>query len=240
MISPNVPSGSTIKVASYNIHKGIGLDRRRDPDRILDVLREIDADVVALQEADRRFGERVSVIPPHLLEERSTYAAAPLGHRVSSMGWHGNVILHRRDDPLAACAPLHLPALEPRGAVMADVQVRGAPLRVLGMHLDLSGLWRRRQAAAILAHVQNCADPLPTVMMGDLNEWGTAGCLRDFARGFAFAPTGASFHVRRAVGKLDRIMVSPELRILDCGVHTSATARKASDHFPIWAVLELA
>ncbi|RDE05086.1 endonuclease/exonuclease/phosphatase family protein [Sphingomonas aracearum] len=229
---------NTIKVASYNIHKGIGLDRRRDPARVLEVLREIDADVVALQEADRRFGARVSVIPPHLLEEHSPYAAAPLGHRVSSMGWHGNVLLHRREDSLLDCAALHLPALEPRGAVMADVRVGGMPLRAVGMHLDLSGLWRRRQAAAILGHLETAGQPLPTVMMGDLNEWGNAGCLRDFARGFAFAPTAASFHVRHAVGKLDRIMVSPELRVVDCGVHASATARKASDHFPIWAVLE--
>ena len=59
-----------IKVASYNIRKGIGTDRRRSPERILAVLAEIDADVVALQEADRRFGARAQVIPPHLLDEQ--------------------------------------------------------------------------------------------------------------------------------------------------------------------------
>ena len=52
-----------IKVASYNIHKAVGLDRRRDPERIMAVLREIDADVIALQEVDRRFGTRESVQP---------------------------------------------------------------------------------------------------------------------------------------------------------------------------------
>ncbi|HSF13170.1 MAG TPA: endonuclease/exonuclease/phosphatase family protein, partial [Erythrobacter sp.] len=51
----------TIKVASYNIHKGIGTDRQRDPARILKVLAEVDADVVCLQEADLRFGKRTSV-----------------------------------------------------------------------------------------------------------------------------------------------------------------------------------
>ena len=60
-----------IKVASYNIRKGIGADRRRNPDRILDVLREVDADIVALQEADRRFGEREGVLPLHLIEVQS-------------------------------------------------------------------------------------------------------------------------------------------------------------------------
>ena len=60
-----------IKVASYNMRKGIGLDRRRDPGRVLSVLGELDADIVALQEADRRFGTRASAIPPHMLAEHS-------------------------------------------------------------------------------------------------------------------------------------------------------------------------
>jgi len=77
--------------------------------------------------------------------------------------------------------------------------------------------------------------------MGDLNEWSAqAGCLRDFSRDYSFASTGPSFHVRRPVARLDRIMVSAGLRVADCGTHQSATARKASDHLPIWAVLETA
>ena len=48
----------SITVASYNVRKAIGTDRRRNPQRVLDVLHEIDADVVALQEADKRFGGR--------------------------------------------------------------------------------------------------------------------------------------------------------------------------------------
>ena len=49
-----------VKVASYNMRKAIGTDRRRNPERILQVLREIDADIIALQEADRRFGTRAA------------------------------------------------------------------------------------------------------------------------------------------------------------------------------------
>ena len=78
-------------------------------------------------------------------------------------------------------------------------------------------------------------------MMGDLNDWSAhSGCLRDFGRHFHFAQTGPSFHARRPVGRLDRIMVSRELRVADCGVHASPAARKASDHLPIWAVVERA
>ena len=59
--------------ASYNIRKAIGLDRRRNPERILAVLREIDADVVALQEADRRLGRRASALPREMIEEHTGY-----------------------------------------------------------------------------------------------------------------------------------------------------------------------
>ncbi|WP_413061612.1 endonuclease/exonuclease/phosphatase family protein [Sphingomonas carotinifaciens] len=227
-----------IKVASYNMRKGIGTDRRRNPERILEVLREVDADVVALQEADRRFGTREGVLPLHLLAEHSDWKPVQFGMRALSMGWHGNAILVRKQAEIRHHEAIHLPALEPRGAVVAEIRCRDTHLRVIGMHLDLSGLWRRRQAAAILNHVDAYPDRLPTVMMGDLNEWtAAAGCLRDFGRDFAFAGTGPSFHARRPIGRLDRIMVSADLRIAECGVHLSPASRKASDHLPIWANL---
>jgi endonuclease/exonuclease/phosphatase family metal-dependent hydrolase len=230
-----------IKVASYNMRKGIGTDRRRDPDRILDVLCEIDADVIALQEADRRFGGKAAVLPAHLIEERSPWKPIAFGVRAASMGWHGNTLLVRKDAHVIDREAIHLPAIEPRGAVMADLRVNGMPLRVVGMHLDLSGLWRRRQAHAIMAHVDASSERRPTVMMGDLNEWSRhAGCLRDFARHHHFAATGPSFHARKPIGRLDRIMVSPDLKVVDCGVWHSPAARKASDHLPIWAVIEAA
>lgn len=225
-----------IRVASYNMRKAIGTDRRRSPERILEVLREVNADVIALQEADRRFGARSAVITQHLLEEHSDWKSVSFGVRANSMGWHGNAMLVRKDCEIVDCELIHLPALEPRGAVMADVRVGGTVVRVIGMHLDLSGLWRRRQATAILSHVASSTQQRPTVMMGDLNEWTrAAGCLRDFGRDFCFAETGPSFHARRPVGRLDRIMVSEDLTIVECGVHQSAAARKASDHLPIWA-----
>lgn len=228
-----------IKVASYNMRKGIGTDRRRSPERVLDVLREIDADVIALQEADRRFGTRAAVMSAHLLDEHSDWKAVPLALRASSSGWHGNAILVRKSADVLACEALHLPALEPRGAAMCTVTLAGHTLRVIGMHLDLSGLWRRRQAGAILRKLDDAEDKHPAVLMGDLNEWSAGrGCLQDFARDFAFAETGPSFHARRPVARLDRIMASRELRIVEAGVHASAAARKASDHLPIWAVLE--
>jgi len=227
-----------IRVASYNMRKAIGLDRRRRPERTLEVLRELDADVIALQEADRRFGTRLSALPPHLIEEHSDYKPVPFDGRAGSLGWHGNAILVRKAIEVVGSELLHIPSLEPRGAVLAELRVDGVVVRVVGMHLDLSGLWRRRQAHAILAHLgARNANPR-TVVMGDLNEWSVSGgCLRDFGHHLRFADCGRSFHARRPIAQLDRIMVGDGLRIVDSGAHQSAVARRASDHLPIWAEL---
>ena len=226
--------------ASYNIHKAVGLDRRRDPDRILAVLREIDADVVALQEADRRMGRRESVLPLASIAEHSPYRAVALNHRPHSLGWHGNALLVRRGFKVAEAGIVPLPTLEPRGAIRADLLVEGRRLRVVGMHLDLSGLRRRQQVRAILAHVAACGHPCPAVLMGDLNEWATrGGSLREFHAPWRLLAPGRSFPSRQPVAQFDRIALSPEWHLLGAGVHHSPLAARASDHLPVWARIEL-
>jgi endonuclease/exonuclease/phosphatase family metal-dependent hydrolase len=59
-----------LRLASYNVHKGVGTDMRRDPNRTISVLREIGADIVALQEVDRRFGDRAGVLDLGRLRRR--------------------------------------------------------------------------------------------------------------------------------------------------------------------------
>ena len=70
-------SAPTITVASYNMRKAIGTDRKRRPDRVLHVLQEIDADVVALQEADKRIGGRGAAVPHELIDEHGLYKPVP-------------------------------------------------------------------------------------------------------------------------------------------------------------------
>jgi len=225
-----------IRVASYNMRKAIGTDRRRVPERTLAVINEIGADVIALQEADRRFGAREAALPPYLIAEQSDYKPVPFDARDGSLGWHGNALLVKKDVDVLEKHLFHLPSLEPRGAVLAELLVRGQRLRVVGMHLDLSGLWRRRQAHAILSHLAEQDEAVPHVLMGDLNEWSAhGGCLRDFAQHHHLVPVGRSFHARRPIATLDRIMVTPDLAVLDCGTHLSPLARRASDHLPVWA-----
>jgi endonuclease/exonuclease/phosphatase family metal-dependent hydrolase len=225
-----------IRVASYNMRKAIGTDRRRRPERTIEVLNELDADVIALQEADRRFGSKASALPLAMIEALSGYKPVVLDIRAESVGWHGNALLVRKDVEVREHHLFRLPSLEPRGAVLAELLLDGALLRVVGMHLDLSGLWRRQQAQAILSHLHEREGEPPTVLMGDLNEWSTrGGCLRDFAADHDFAPCGRSFHARRPIASLDRIMVSRDLEVVASGVHRTPCSRRASDHLPIWA-----
>ena len=254
-------TASTITVASYNMRKAIGTDRKRRPDRVLQVLQEIDADVVALQEADKRIGGRGAAVPHELIDDHGMYKAVPfrVRHRrtlegfpggrhaerlfkinTRNLGWHGNALLVKKHVDVMDVAALDLPMLEPRGAVMAELLIGDKPLRVVGMHLDLSGLWRRRQMRAILEAIQRRPHRMPTILMGDTNEWRDAGaCLQELNGSYRMAPTGPSFHSRRPFAALDRIIVDQRLAIEAAGVHASPEARKASDHLPIWARVSL-
>jgi endonuclease/exonuclease/phosphatase family metal-dependent hydrolase len=229
-----------LKFASYNIHKGVGNDGKRDPDRILAVLREVDADVIALQECDRRFGPRASVLDRAALDDSPCHAV-PIARRPQSLGWHGNALLVRREAKVIDSAAVEIPTLEPRGAIRADIELHGKRVRVVGMHLDLSGLRRRDQIRAILRHLDGCeGGDCPSVLMGDLNQWGVAtGAMREFAPGWQALAPGRSFPSRQPVAQLDRIVASSHWRCAGQGVHHSALAARASDHLPVFAQLEL-
>lgn len=225
--------------ASYNIHKAIGTDGRRDPDRIITVLREMDADIIALQEADLRFGDRASVLSRAALDD-TKWRVADVAKRPRSIGWHGNALLVRRDFDILDAQSIDLPMLEPRGAVCADIMADGQRIRIVGTHLDLSGLRRRDQMRAILKHCDQCTPQCPTVLMGDFNQWARGGgFLRDFDAGWQVLSPGRSFPSRRPLAPLDRIILSQEWLCTEMGVHHSRFSAEASDHLPVWATAEM-
>lgn len=82
-------------IASYNVHKCVGRDRKFDPDRTSRVIQEIGADIIALQEADSRFGERTGLLDLARLERESGLVPVPVQAGVKAHGWHGNVVLFR-------------------------------------------------------------------------------------------------------------------------------------------------
>lgn len=227
-----------LRFASYNIHKAVGMDRRRDPERIVAVLRELRADVIALQEADRRIGARETVLPRALLDD-SPWRVADVAKRAQSIGWHGNAILVRRDLEIAECHALDMPTIEPRGAACAVFASARGAFRVIGTHLDLSGLRRRDQVRSLLRFANDHGD-MPTVILGDFNQWGVGtGAMREFARDWGQIAPGPSYPSRRPVARLDRIVHCGGWVCHDAAVHHSALAAVASDHLPVVAELEL-
>ncbi|GMM94564.1 endonuclease/exonuclease/phosphatase family protein [Qipengyuania sp. MTN3-11] len=229
-----------LRFASYNIHKAVGLDRRRDPERIMAVLREIDADVIALQEADLRFGERASVLPRALIDD-FPWRVVPVAKRQRSIGWHGNALLVRRDMEILESHALDLPTLEPRGAVCGNLSAGGIGFHAIGTHLDLSGLRRRDQVRALLKFAEaNCAEA-PIVIMGDFNQWGrSTGAMREFSPDWRLITPGRSYPSRAPVALLDRIVICGRSRCIETGVHRTALSSSASDHLPVFADLEIA
>lgn len=234
-------------VSSYNIHKGVGTDLRRDPARNIAVIAEIGADLVALQEVDRRFGDRTGVLDVAVLRARTGLVPLPLPDRLGAkaMGWHGNMILLRPDFVVQDTRALTLPGLEPRGAVLADLLIGGQPLRVVSAHLGLLHQSRLLQTRALSQAIAG-GDGRPVLVMGDFNEWrlgvdcGLMPLRRQLRAVKRSASTMASFPALRPILPLDRIIGCPRAGLGPVQVHDSALARRASDHLPVRAALTLA
>lgn len=228
-------------VASYNIHKCVGLDRRFDPYRTISVIKEIDADVIALQEADQRFGERAGLLDLATLKRECGLVAVPMEVPQGGHGWHGNVILFR-DGTVTNARQLSLPGIEPRGALVVELMLPAGPLRMIAAHLGLLRRSRAQQVKAILS-AASLDDGKPTVLVGDLNEWrmGKRSALQGLAPVFGPLQAAAipSFPSRFPVWALDRVLGNPHSVISSVELHETPLARIASDHLPIKAVINL-
>ena len=227
-------------IASYNVHKCVGTDKRFDPDRTAAVIGEIGADVVALQEADQRFGDRAGLIDLRRLERECGLVPVPVIGRSKSHGWHGNLLLFR-EGRVRDVHQIRLPGVEPRGALVVDMELGAGPLRVITAHLGLLRRSRTQQAEAILAAV-GVRSERPTLLLGDLNEWRLGGRSSLLSFDPAFGPLTAalpSFPSRFPLFALDRILGNPHDLISGLEVHDTPLARVASDHLPVKAWIDL-
>jgi endonuclease/exonuclease/phosphatase family metal-dependent hydrolase len=228
---------TSLRVASYNIRKCMGLDRRRDPERVLSVIAALDADAVALQEADRRLGERPATLERERILDVTGLVPVDLAVNDISLGWHGNAVLLHAAIRVEEVRRLELPGLEPRGAVLVHAKREDSAFRLVAVHLGLTRAYRRRQLNAILKAMAG-AD-LPTVILGDMNEWRNDRGLEPLEPGYTVHAPGLSFHAARPVAALDRIAVDARVRVERAGVHRADPARIASDHLPVWADLRV-
>ena len=227
-----------LRVASYNIRKAVGLDWRRDPARSLRVINALEADVVALQEADRRLQPRHAALDPEMIERETDLRAVPLGHNAVSLGWHGNALLVRKRLDIVEPALIALPGIEPRGGVAARLRTEAGDLTLVGVHLGLRRGCRHLQFARLLDHLGPDSRPL-SVIMGDFNEWSDRRGIEALNGGFRVVAPGRTFHAARPVASLDRFALGPAVHLLDAGVAEGGEVRMASDHLPVWADLRL-
>jgi endonuclease/exonuclease/phosphatase family metal-dependent hydrolase len=228
-----------LRVASYNIRKCVGLDRRRDPDRVLGIIAELGADAVALQEADRRLGERPATLERGRIETITGLVPVDLAANDISLGWHGNAVLLHPEIKVERVRRLDLPGLEPRGAVLIEAARDGRSFRLVAVHLGLTRVFRRRQLIEIAKAAAPRDAEMPTVILGDMNEWRKDRGLEPLAPVFTVHAPGLSFHAARPVAALDRIAVNRRMTLHGAGVHRSEVARIASDHLPVWADLKM-
>lgn len=224
-----------IVVASYNIHRCFGTDRKYLPERIVDVLRALDADVIALQEVDMRL----------LADDRHQldYLAAELGmHRIAGpniqdhRGVFGNALLTRYPVRKMRLLDLSVRRFEPRGAIFAHLDIDGRDLLAVATHLGLNAAERRLQVRKLLHALAGEPPDEPVILMGDCNEWKpNHGALRGLNRRFGQSMMPRTFPSRFPLLPLDRIWVSPHSGLRRAAVYATPLARLASDHLPLRA-----
>ena len=228
----------TVRLASYNVHRAIGRDRRTDPGRILGVLREINADVYALQEVEAH--DTGGDMLAWLAKELGAQAIAGTT-LLRNDGHYGNGLLARCNCIVRSeLVDLSWREREPRGAISADLDFGGGHvLKVVATHLGLRPAERREQVERLIQlftwHEQERA-----VLMGDVNEWFLWGRpLKKLHQYFDRTPAVATFPSGKPVFALDRLWTHPASILKDVSAHVSALSRVASDHLPLVASIEL-
>ena len=234
--------GLKLKVVSWNIHRCFGTDRRYWPERVAEALALMDADVVALQEVDSSLRVQGEI-------DQLSYLAGAIGMKAvmgptlkRDYGAYGNAILTRETIVDSSEHNLSYRKFEPRGALVAHMQIAERPVKIINVHLGLKYWERTFQIGQVLEKLVWSAESpeSPLILLGDFNEW------------FPYTPNqfrlNRSFQFRsRPINTfpspwprfaLDRIFVGGDVKSLDCAVITEKKARIASDHLPLMASIE--
>lgn len=226
---------SRLTLATYNIHGCVGTDGRYDPDRVVAVINELDADVIALQEVESRAHRGCDLLA--WIGEATGFDAVAGPTLMREAGPYGNALLTRARIEAIRRLDLSVANREPRGAIAAHVTWGRCRILVVATHLGLKPAERRLQILQLLQLFQG-HDRGPAVLMGDLNEWFLWGLpLRWLRALFGRTPEPRTFPSRWPLFALDRIWVTPTTCLRHVGVHRSPRAREASDHLPVKALI---
>lgn len=226
-----------LRVASYNIHSCVGSDGRYDPERVISVIRDIDPDVIAIQEIGGYLADGM---------EQVAYFEAKLGmHAITGPNLvrrrvqFGNAIFVRGQARSVERINLTVKRREPRGAIDAVVETRHGSLRVVATHLGLFPRERRRQIAMLCHVLEHRPQPL-TVLLGDFNIFGPERIALYRIGAPRPLPKLYTFPARRPFMSLDRMWTIPNERLVKLGVHRTPLTQYASDHLPLVGEIDTA
>lgn len=236
-----------MRLLSYNIHKGVGNDRRYRLERIIEVIKEQEPDVVCLQEVDfnvRRsnFHDQPSILADHLKSSALSYQL----NVPRKQGGYGNLILSRWPLVSKHHVSLRLKQRKPRGAQLVVVDTPEGNVHVVNWHLGLREKERRWQVQHLLHHERfRESSHLPTVIAGDYNDWRNTLEQHIFTHhGFsqATAPLRQfrSFPSFLALTALDKFFHRGDLAVEKAQVVKTSLTRRASDHLPLVVDFKLA
>jgi endonuclease/exonuclease/phosphatase family metal-dependent hydrolase len=250
-VTPQVdlsPSALPCRLTSYNIHQCLGTDGQREPGRIAGVLREIEPDLVGLQEVDSVIGGATGSAQLDYLTDALGLQAISGPTILRHDGHYGNALLTRHPVVDVRHIDLTVYPREPRAAIDADIDIHGTVVRFVVTHLGLLPGERRFQVRRLIAALdgsggrQTGAAPRhrPVVLCGDINEWFAIGRpLRWLDARLGRRPSLRTFPSPLPLFALDRIWTRPVAVMRRLAVHDSAAARVASDHLPVVAELDL-
>jgi len=225
---------SRLSVASYNIHSCFGIDGRYSPERTAEVIRELQPDIIGLQEVDSRLAaERMLQLDYLAARTRLKAVAGPCIR--DKKGCYGNALLTKFPVVGVRLIDLSIPGREPRGAMDVDLNVNGALLRTVVTHLGCSAVERRHQIRRLLDRIDRRMER-PALIMGDFNEWiPMSNSLKTIHSRVGAASSCRTFPSRFPVFALDRIWVCGNGARPEFSVHKTPLSRTASDHLPITA-----
>jgi len=231
-----------LRVVTYNIHKSRGLDRRTSPARIISILKELDADILCMQEVVNAPGTHLYDQAGEIERALPGYHARFGANRPLHGGTYGNLTLSRL--PIRFWHNHDLTSRrEERGALRTDIEIGAQILHVFNVHLGTGLYERRRQARVLLGEEILTRSELtgPRLVVGDLNEWTrglTTHLLRDTFKTFSPRHTlrvPATFPGLFPVVTLDHCYYEPPLELLESHLVRTPTALVASDHLPLIA-----
>lgn len=237
-----------IRVVTYNIHKCVGLDRLQRPERVAEVLREIDADIIGLQEVvcipeGKAERNQAQYIADALAMEYRMGIARPLKN-----GVYGNVLLSRFPFLSARTFDLSHPGREKRGCLHADVAVTGSlTLHIYNAHLGTALAERRHQARHMMRELTLTLDQQngARILLGDFNDWTRSLPSKLFSAHFSGEDIRGKLRPKRTYPgilpfvHLDHIYYDEGFVLQGARTHKSRMALIASDHLPLVADFQL-